>query len=47
MVKLRKWDDGAKIVGIEWETPRAETYRGMIQKHLEAWDQKNEFRHAR
>ena len=35
MVKLRKWDDQAKIVGIEEETPRAETYRTMIVKHLE------------
>jgi len=36
MVKLRKWDDHAKIVGIEHETPRAEFYRSMIQKHLES-----------
>jgi predicted HD phosphohydrolase len=36
MVMLRKWDDGAKVVGIEDRTPRAATYRGMIQKHLEA-----------
>jgi predicted HD phosphohydrolase len=35
MVMLRKWDDGAKIVGIERETPRAETYREMIMRHLE------------
>lgn len=35
MVKLRKWDDRAKIVGIEKETPRAETYRAMIRRHLE------------
>lgn len=35
MVKLRKWDDQAKIVGIENVTPRAEEYRRMIQKHLE------------
>ena len=35
MVKLRKWDDQAKIVGIERETPRADSYRGMIRRHLE------------
>lgn len=34
MVKLRKWDDGAKIVGIEKETPRAEMYKEMIWRHL-------------
>jgi 2-amino-1-hydroxyethylphosphonate dioxygenase (glycine-forming) len=36
MVMLRRWDDQAKIVGIQEETPRAETYRDMIQRHLEA-----------
>ena len=36
MVKLRKWDDQAKIVGIEHETPRTATYRDMILRHLEA-----------
>ena len=36
MVKLRKWDDQAKIVGIERETPRAGRYREMILRHLEA-----------
>jgi predicted HD phosphohydrolase len=36
MVKLRKWDDQAKIVGVEAETPRAATYREMITRHLEA-----------
>jgi predicted HD phosphohydrolase len=35
MVKLRKWDDRAKVVGIEKETPRAGTYTVMIRKHLE------------
>jgi predicted HD phosphohydrolase len=35
MVKLRKWDDQAKIVGIQSETPRAEMYRDMIVRHLE------------
>jgi len=36
MVKLRKWDDGAKIVGIEKETPRVEIYRAVIAKHLQS-----------
>jgi 2-amino-1-hydroxyethylphosphonate dioxygenase (glycine-forming) len=36
MVKVRKWDDQAKIVGIENVTPRAEAYRVMIQRHLQA-----------
>ena len=36
MVRLRKWDDGAKIVGIEGVTPRAEFYREMIERHLKA-----------
>src|SRR5258708_25833216 len=35
MVKLRKWDDQAKVVGIEKDTPRADSYRMMIQNHLE------------
>lgn len=35
MVKLRKWDDQAKIVGIEKFTPRTDAYRVMIQRHLE------------
>lgn len=33
MVSLRRWDDEAKVAGIE--DPRAEVYRGMIQRHLE------------
>jgi predicted HD phosphohydrolase len=36
IVQLRKWDDQAKIVGIEDQTPRAAFYRGMIQSHLES-----------
>jgi len=36
MVRVRRWDDGAKVVGIEDRTPRAEVYRGMIRRHLEA-----------
>jgi 2-amino-1-hydroxyethylphosphonate dioxygenase (glycine-forming) len=35
MASLRRWDDQAKIAGIEDVTPRAKVYRGMIQKHLE------------
>jgi predicted HD phosphohydrolase len=35
MVSLRKWDDQAKVVGIQDVTPRAEAYRGIIVKHLE------------
>ncbi|KUJ18467.1 uncharacterized protein LY89DRAFT_642787 [Mollisia scopiformis] len=35
MVKLRKWDDRAKVVGIEGSTPRVEVYRDMMVKHLE------------
>ena len=35
MVRLRRWDDGAKIVGIEKKTPRVAAYRAMILKHLE------------
>ena len=35
MVKLRQWDDQAKVVGVEAETPRAATYREMITRHLE------------
>lgn len=35
MVRLRRWDDGAKVVGVEESTPRAEVYWGMIVGHLE------------
>ncbi|RJE25691.1 HD domain protein [Aspergillus sclerotialis] len=35
MVAMRRWDDAAKVEGIIDETPRAETYLGMIQRHLE------------
>jgi len=35
MVRLRRWDDGAKVVGVEAGTPRAERYWGMIVEHLE------------
>lgn len=35
IIKLRKWDDEAKVVGIENATPRPSTYLGMIQRHLE------------
>ena len=33
MVRLRKWDDGAKVVGLE--TAPAEAYAGMIENHLQ------------
>ena len=32
MCKLRKWDDGAKVVGLEVE--EAEAYRAMMERHL-------------
>ena len=34
MIKLRKWDDGAKIVGIADNTPRVTVYEPLIEKHL-------------
>lgn len=34
MIRLRKWDDGAKIVGIVEETPRAGEYEALIEGHL-------------
>ena len=33
MCRLRKWDDGAKVVGLEVEP--ADVYRDMIMQHLE------------
>jgi 2-amino-1-hydroxyethylphosphonate dioxygenase (glycine-forming) len=35
MVRLRRWDDGAKVVGVEGSTPRAERYWGMVVECLE------------
>lgn len=35
MVKLRLWDDAAKVQGIEESTPRAGEYRDLIRVHLE------------
>ena len=32
MCRLRKWDDGAKVVGLEVEP--AEAYQEMIERHL-------------
>ena len=32
MCRLRKWDDGAKVVGLE--TAPVEAYAGMIERHL-------------
>jgi predicted HD phosphohydrolase len=34
MVALRRYDDGAKLVGIEDTTPRARFYLPMIETHL-------------
>ena len=34
-LEVRKWDDQAKIVGVESETPRPESYSRMIAKVLE------------
>ena len=34
MVRLRRWDDAAKVVGVQGETPRAGEYAGMIEEHL-------------
>lgn len=35
MVRLRKWDDMSKIVGITEQTQRAAIYAAVIRKHLE------------
>jgi len=34
MARLRKWDDGAKVIGLA--VPGVEVYEGMIRAHLEA-----------
>ncbi|CAF9918042.1 MAG: hypothetical protein ALECFALPRED_000481 [Alectoria fallacina] len=34
MIRLRKWDDGAKVVGIADETPRLGEYEALIEKYL-------------
>lgn len=34
MIKLRKWDDGASIVGIADNTPRVTVHEPLIEKHL-------------
>ncbi|KAF6233223.1 hypothetical protein HO173_008512 [Letharia columbiana] len=34
MIRLRKWDDGAKVVGIADKTPRLGGYEALIEKHL-------------
>lgn len=33
-LEVRKWDDQAKLVGIEHQTPRATSYQGMIARVL-------------
>lgn len=38
MVKLRLWDDEAKVPGIEDSTPRPESYLERIVAHLEGED---------
>jgi predicted HD phosphohydrolase len=38
MVRVRQWDDMSKVVGIIEQTPRAETYRPLIRKHLERYE---------
>ena len=34
MIRLRKWDDAAKVVGIVGEIPRLQEYEALIEKHL-------------
>ena len=34
MIRLRKWDDAAKVVGIADEIPRVGEYGALIEKHL-------------
>ncbi|MCJ1457188.1 hypothetical protein MMC28_007555 [Mycoblastus sanguinarius] len=34
MIRLRKWDDAAKVVGIVDRTPRAGQYESLIEEHL-------------
>lgn len=34
MIRLRRWDDGAKVVGIADVTPRVGAYEALIEKHL-------------
>ena len=36
MIRLRKWDDGAKVVGIVDRTPRVSKYESLIEEHLMA-----------
>jgi len=36
ILKVRRWDDKAKVVRVENQTPRAGAYRDMIERHLEA-----------
>ena len=35
IVKVRRWDDQAKVVGVEGQTPRAVVYKEMIERHLQ------------
>lgn len=34
MIRLRRWDDGAKVVGIADNTPRVGEYEALIEKCL-------------
>lgn len=34
MIRLRRWDDGAKVVGIADKTPRVGEYEALIEEHL-------------
>ena len=36
MIRLRKWDDRAKVVGIVDRTPRVSEYESLIEEHLMA-----------
>lgn len=38
MIRLRRWDDGVKIVGVVEETLRVGGYEGLIVGHLEERD---------
>ena len=34
IIRLRKWDDGAKVVGTAGKTPRISVYDALIEGHL-------------
>jgi predicted HD phosphohydrolase len=41
MVRLRHWDDAAKVEGIIKSTPRPEKYESMIEEHLRMTSRKS------